>query len=152
MASTDWQFGRVGHNGDMERPVMRVSGPTLDAIDPIALAEFYERLLGWPIVRREGPRPGNPPTDGWAMLGAPGGEMKIEVQWEPHYRPPVWPSVDDEQLMMMHLDVGVADLERGVTWALAQGARLAEHQPQEHVRVMLDPEGHPFCLFPDDTL
>jgi len=39
-----------------------------------------------------------------------------------------------------------------VRWAQAQGARLAEHQPQEHVRVMLDPEGHPFCLFPDDTL
>ena len=136
----------------MERPVMRVSGPTLDAADPIALAEFYERLLGWSIVRREGPRSGNPPTDGWAMLRAPAGDLKLEVQWDPHYRPPVWPSVEGEQLMMVHLDVGVDDLDRGVTWALAQGARLAEHQPQHDVRVMLDPEGHPFCLFPDDTL
>jgi len=33
---------------------MRVSGLTFDAAAPIALAEFYERLLGWPIVRREG--------------------------------------------------------------------------------------------------
>ena len=40
----------------MDRPSMRVSGPTLDAADPIALAEFYERLLGWPIVRREAAR------------------------------------------------------------------------------------------------
>jgi len=54
--------------------------------------------------------------------------------------------------MMQHLDIGVGDLDAGVRWAQAQGARLAEHQPQEHVRVMLDPEGHPFCLFPDDTL
>ena len=106
---------------------MRVSGPTLDAADPIALAEFYERLLGWQIVRREGPNPGNPPTDGWAMLRSPSGDMKIEVQWDPLYRPPVWPSVDGEQLMMMHLDVGVADLVAGIRWAVEQGAVVADH-------------------------
>ena len=131
---------------------MRVSGPTLDAADPIALAEFYERLLGWPIVRREGPRSSDQATDGWAMLRAPGGDHKIEVKWEAHYRPPVWPAVEGQQLMMVHLDIGVSDLDAGVTWALAQGARLAEHQPQHDVRVMLDPEGHPFCLFVDGTL
>ena len=136
----------------MERPSMRVSGPTFDAADPIVLAEFYERLLGWPIVRRGGPRPGRPPSDGWALLRAPTGDMKIEVQWEPNYRPPVWPSVDGEQLMMIHLDVGVADLDVGVSWAVAQGARLAAEQPQDDVRVLLDPEGHPFCLFHDDSL
>jgi hypothetical protein len=38
----------------VERPEMRVSGPTFDAADPIALAEFYERLLGWPIRRAFG--------------------------------------------------------------------------------------------------
>lgn len=64
----------------MDRPAMRVSGPTLDAADPIALAEFYERLLGWSIVRREGPRSGQPSTDGWALLRSPAGDMKIEVQ------------------------------------------------------------------------
>ena len=51
--------------------------------------------------------------------------------------------------MMIHLDFGVDDLEAGVVWAIEIGARLADHQPQEHVRVMLDPEGHPFCLFAD---
>ena len=131
---------------------MRVSGITLDAAEPVALAGFYERLLGWPIVRREGPRPGKPASDGWAMLRSPAGDMKIEVQWEPHYRAPVWPSVDGEQLMMTHLDVGVADLEAGVIWATEQGATLADHQPQDDVRVMLDPEGHPFCLFTDESV
>lgn len=130
---------------------MRISGPTFDAADPIALAEFYERLLGWAIVRREGARPGQPKTDGWAMLRSPTGEQKIEVQWEPHHRPPVWPASANQQTMMMHLDIGVADLDAAVAWALAQGAMVAEHQPQPDVRVMLDPEGHPFCLFPDDT-
>ena len=37
---------------------MRFSGPTLDAADPVALAEFYERPPGWSIVRRDGPSPG----------------------------------------------------------------------------------------------
>jgi hypothetical protein len=142
----------VSKDDAVDRPVMSVSGPTLDASDPIALAEFYERLLGWPIVRREGPRQGNPSSDGWAMLRSPSGGQKIEVQWEPRYRPPVWPSTDGEQLMMMHLDIGVADLDSSAAWAIAQGASLAEHQPQPSVRVMLDPEGHPFCLFPDETL
>lgn len=138
--------------GRVEPPKMRVSGPTIDSDDPIALAEFYERLLGWPIVRREGPRPGFPPEDGWAMLGAPDHSLKLEIQYEPSYRPPVWPGVDGEQLMMMHLDIGVADLDAAAAWAMEQGARVAEHQPQPDVRVMLDPDGHPFCLFPDDTL
>ena len=31
---------------------------------------------------------------------------------------------------------------------LDAGATLAAHQPQKAVRVMLDPDGHPFCLFP----
>lgn len=136
----------------MDRPAIRVSGPTLDAADPIALVEFYERLLGGSIVRREGPRPGKPSTDGWAMLRSPAGDMKIEVQWDPHDRPPAWPSVAGEQLMMIHLDVGVENLAAGVQWAVDQGAVVAEHQPQVDVRVMLDPEGHPFCLFPDDSL
>jgi len=127
----------------MERPEMRVSGPTIDAAEPLALAEFYERLLGWPIVRREGPRDGMPSTDGWAMLRSPVGDMKIEVQWDRHYRPPVWPSADGDQLMMIHLDVGVADLEAGISWAVTQGATVAEHQPQDDVRVMLDPEAIP---------
>jgi catechol 2,3-dioxygenase-like lactoylglutathione lyase family enzyme len=136
----------------MERPQMRVSGPTLDAADPLALAGFYERLLGWPIVRQEGPGAGDPPTRGWAMLRSPFGDLKIEVQWEPNYRRPVWPSAPGEPLMMMHLDIGVADLEAGVAWARAQGAELADHQPQDDVRVLLDPAGHPFCLFADDRL
>jgi len=49
--------------------------------------------------------------------------------------------------MMMHLDIAVDDIEAGVAWALQAGATLAGYQPQEHVRVLLDPAGHPFCLF-----
>ena len=34
-----------------------------------------------------------------------------------------------------------------VAHAVAQGATLAGFQPQEDVRVCLDPAGHPFCLY-----
>jgi hypothetical protein len=49
--------------------------------------------------------------------------------------------------MMMHLEIQVDDLVAGVAHAVAAGATLAEHQPQDDVRVCLDPAGHPFCLF-----
>lgn len=129
---------------------MRLSGPTVDAADPLALAGFYARLLGWSVIAGEGPGTDQPDAPPWAMLRSPDGRLKIEVQWEPNYRPPVWPSQPGQQLMMIHLDIGVADLAAGVEWALSCGARVADEQPQAGVRVMLDPEGHPFCLFPDD--
>lgn len=131
------------------RPTIRPAGPVLDASRPRELAAFYAELLGWPIRRMEGPRPGNPPDDGWAILGPADRSTKIEVQWDPHYVPPVWPSEPGAPLMMIHLDFGVDDLEAAVAWAIRCGATEAEHQPQEDVRVMLDPEGHPFCLFED---
>lgn len=130
---------------------MRVSGPVLDAADAIALAEFYVRLLGWTMTEREGPRPGHPAADGWARIMSPSGHLKIEFQWDEHYTPPVWPTVDGAQQMMIHLDIAVEDLDVGVAWAVASGATIAEHQPQPGVRVMLDPAGHPFCLFPGDV-
>jgi hypothetical protein len=44
----------------------------------------------------------------------------------------------------------VADLDSAVDDAVALGAKLADDQPQENVRVLLDPAGHPFCLCRDD--
>jgi hypothetical protein len=92
------------------------------------------------------------PSDGWAKLRSPAGDLKLEFQWEEHYAPPRWPAAPGEQQMMIHLDIGVAELDEGVAWASEQGATVAEHQPQNGVRVMLDPAGHPFCLFADPTL
>ncbi len=136
----------------MQRPRMVVTGPVLDSDDPIGLAKFYERLLGWTMVASEGSRPGYPEEDGWAKLRSPDGQQKLEFQWEEHYRPPTWPGAADEPLMMMHLDIGVGDLEAGVAYAVEIGARVADYQPQDDVRVMLDPAGHPFCLFADPWL
>ena len=60
---------------------------------------------------------------------------------------PVWPAGPGDQQMMMHLEIKVDDLEASVAHAVAQGATLAGFQPQEDVRVCLDPAGHPFCLY-----
>jgi hypothetical protein len=47
---------------------------------------------------------------------------------------------------MMHFDFQVGDLDSAVSEAVDLGARPASAQPQENVRVLLDPAGHPFCL------
>ncbi|WP_371329945.1 VOC family protein [Brachybacterium sp. P6-10-X1] len=51
--------------------------------------------------------------------------------------------------MMLHLDIGARDVDAAVAAARDLGARPAGFQPQEDVRVMLDPAGHPFCLYED---
>lgn len=122
----------------MVKPRMQLSATVLDAPDARTLAAFYEQLLGW---NRSADEPE------WVMLRPPEGGTGLSFQSEPNFVPPVWPSVPGEQIMMMHLDIAVDDLDAGVEWALGAGARLADFQPQDDVRVMLDPVGHPFCLF-----
>ena len=109
----------------------------LEAPDAPSLARFYSQLLGRPIDKEE---------PSWATIGQ-AGESYIAFQTSPEYVPPVWPPEDGRQQMMMHLDVEVHDLEAAVADAIELGARLADHQPQDNVRVMLDPVGHPFCLY-----
>jgi catechol 2,3-dioxygenase-like lactoylglutathione lyase family enzyme len=128
---------------------MRVTSVTIGAPDPRELAHFYARLLGWPVTHEDGPRPGAQPEDGWAQLRPPPGEWgpTLNFEYEADYVAPVWPSAAGEQQIMEHLDIAVESLQEPVAWAVEQGARLAKFQPQEDVRVMLDPAGHPFCLF-----
>ena len=130
---------------------MRLSGPTLDAADVPELTRFYEELLGWEVTDREGPRPGDRPGDGWAMLRPPDRSTKIEIQFEEHFARPVWPTRTGVQGMQIHLDIWVDDVARGVEWATECGAAEAGTQPEgrdpSRLRVMLDPAGHPFCLW-----
>jgi Glyoxalase-like domain len=75
-----------------------------------------------------------------------GARMKLAatVLDAPDAREPAGPG--DPQ-MSMHLDIEVDDLDVTGAQAVAAGATLAEFQPQDDVRVFLDPAGHPFCLF-----
>jgi catechol 2,3-dioxygenase-like lactoylglutathione lyase family enzyme len=123
----------------MTRPKMEIVASVLGTSDPLALAQFYERLLGWTLVDVD-------PT--WVKLRPPTGETGLSFQLEDDYVPPVWPATPGQQQMTAHLDVAVDDLDAAVAWAVEAGASLADFQPREKVRVMLDPAGHPFCLFP----
>jgi hypothetical protein len=49
--------------------------------------------------------------------------------------------------MMAHLDLEVVELEPAVKEAVALGATVDAYQPQDDVRVLRDPAGHPFCLW-----
>jgi hypothetical protein len=65
-------------------------------------------------------------------------------------RAPGLPPVEGHQQQMLHLDIEVDDLAAAVADAVRMGARVAGFQPQEEVRVMLDPIGHPFCRYLGD--
>ncbi|MPY98190.1 MAG: VOC family protein [Actinophytocola sp.] len=117
---------------------MQLSATVLGAPDPRVLGAFYADLLAWTVVKNE-------PV--WVMIRPPSGGPGLSFQYEADYVRPVWPTVTGEQRMMSHLDIAVDDLDAGVAWACEHGATVADHQPQPHVRVMLDPAGHPFCLF-----
>ena len=114
---------------------------TLDCKSPLDLAKFYAALLRWDIPFYD---------DEFACVGAPGAKQGaypgITFQKNPDYQPPVWPAQPGAQQQMAHLDVAVNDLEKAVAHAIQCGATVADKQFSDGWRVMLDPEGHPFCL------
>jgi catechol 2,3-dioxygenase-like lactoylglutathione lyase family enzyme len=124
----------------MPELTFRVSSTVLGAPDPPRLGAFYRDLLGWEI-REEEPE--------WVVLKPAGGTTGLAFQLEAEHVPPTWPAGPGDQQMQVHLDIGVPDLEAGVARALELGATQSAYQPQDDVRVMLDPAGHPFCLFED---
>ena len=129
-----------------EQPTPRSSrsdfwGVVLEAPDALALAEFYSTLLGWEI--------GPSPDEQDATIAPPDGVAYIGFQTSADYVRPVWPATAGKQRITMHLDFEVTDLETAVAHAVELGAAEASHQPQPNVRVLLDPAGHPFCLYVD---
>lgn len=106
------------------------------------MARFYEALLGFEVRDLE-PR--------WAQLWDPQGGVHLNIQGDPAYEPPTWPEKPGNQAKMMHFEVQVDDLEAAVATAIEAGGTEAPWQPPdrnpERIRIMLDPAGHPLCLF-----
>ena len=119
-----------------------LSNTVLGTPDPPGLAEFYRTLLDWTYRDED-----HESDDTWVVIKPPAGGIGLSFQLEEHHVPPVWPGGPDDQQMQLHLDIGVEDLDAGVARAEQLGATQAAFQPQSDVRVMLDPAGHPFCLF-----
>jgi len=117
-------------------------GTILGTPDPVGLGRFYQGLLGGELDD------GDPTFV--TLLVRPTDTTSLAFQLEADHVPPIWPTPGPaEQQMQVHLDVGVRGVGEAVADAEALGARLADVQPQDDVRVMLDPAGHPFCLYLD---
>jgi catechol-2,3-dioxygenase len=118
-------------------------GVVLDTDDVDTLTRFYSELRGWPIWKQD---------EEGSALDVGEGVAYLSIQRYPDYVRPVWPAGPGDQQMMLHLDFEVTDLAAETARAVELGAELPAHQPQDNVRVLLDPAGHPFCLYLDSDV
>jgi len=113
-----------------------IIGFAYDCRDADRLADFYVQLTGW-----EKTLSGN----GWAGIKTPHGVI-LAFQTVEEYISPVWPWKPGSQQQMAHIDFQVDNLSEAVAEAESIGATKAAIQYYDMSTVMLDPEGHPFCL------
>jgi len=127
----------------MATSVNRWVGVAIDCPDAGPVARFYEALLGFEV--------GDFSPPGWAQLWDPAGGVHLNIQGDPNYVAPTWPEQPGEQAKMLHFEVEVDDLEAALATALAAGGTEAPWQPPDRdprrIRIVLDPAGHPLCLF-----
>jgi predicted enzyme related to lactoylglutathione lyase len=113
----------------------------IDCLSPRALARFYGEFLSWSVVFED---------DDYTVIAAPGVEHgaypALTFQKNVDYTPPVWPEAPNAQQQMEHIDFAVNAPELAKTRAVSLGAKIADKQFSEEWTVMIDPEGHPFCL------
>ena len=110
----------------------------LDCKDPMALSDFYVKLLGW----KKGYV-----TNDFVIIGSEKCNVNIGFQKNELYIAPIWPEEVGKQQQMLHLDFSMekATLQEWINYAIELGARKADTQYGDWV-VMLDLEGHPFCF------
>lgn len=138
-----------------QMPSISVRTVNLDCDDAHEMARFYGGLLGWDPTAVE---------PDWVLMRNPQGGTGLSFQQTDGYVRPTWPEEPGRQQKMIHLDVqvtpregdghsvdseeaGQAALERAVELARSVGGTLAEPQPRPDLRIILDPAGHPLCLF-----
>jgi hypothetical protein len=108
---------------------------TLDCAEVTPVADFWKAALGYEQLAGDG--------DSYAMLGNGSGPAlgfgKVEG-----YQPPGWPNEGGSK--QFHLDLAADDVDAETERLVSLGATLADPQPGETWRVLLDPAGHPFCV------
>ncbi|MDQ4051722.1 MAG: VOC family protein [Actinomycetota bacterium] len=115
----------------MTEPVLKMI--TLDCADARKSGEFWAALLGWELVHAE---------DAYAMVTGPATTLGFGTV--PDYEPPAWPN--ERGSKQFHFDLACDDIATTEQRARDLGATLAEPQPGDTWRVLVDPGGHPFCL------
>ena len=122
---------------------MRIQHVGLVVSDLDRSRRFYSGALGLEEVAR----PPNFAFDGaWFRFGGTELHLLSEAHATGGAGQPD-PGAGAERGMTHHLAFEVDDLDAAVALAVEAGATVAEFQPQDGVRVCLDPAGHPFCLF-----
>jgi catechol 2,3-dioxygenase-like lactoylglutathione lyase family enzyme len=136
-------------------PSIIVRTVNLDCADAQEMARFYGGLLGWEPTAVE---------PDWVLMRDPRGGTGLSFQRTEDYERPTWPEEPGRQQKMLHLELlvtpaglddegeyaeeqGQAALQEAVKLALSVGGTLAEPQFRTDLRVVLDPAGHPLCLF-----
>ncbi|MGV0806057.1 VOC family protein [Mycolicibacterium setense] len=113
----------------------RWSGVTIDCADPLRMSTFWAALLSIPASSEHGDDPN------WATVGSRSGPFpRLTFQRVPEPK---------TTKVRIHLDVQVDDIAEGLVQVEALGGRWAgtrNDYDEGVVVVMLDPEGHEFCL------
>ncbi len=110
----------------------RLSGITVDCVDPRLLADFWSALLDREVTV---------PLPGWLRIGRRGGSEPV-INFQPVPEP-------KHDKVRIHLDLVVEDIDEGVAAVigLGGGSTGERHDYDEGVvLVMADPEGNEFCL------
>lgn len=141
----------------MSSPPSILRTVNLDCVDPEAMARFYGGLLGWEPTAVE---------PDWVLMRDPRGGTGLSFQQTEGYEHPTWPEEPGRQQKMIHLEFpitpqgadghveyseaeGQSALDEAVKIGLSLGGTLAAQQSRSDLQVMLDPAGHPLCLFLD---
>lgn len=110
----------------------------IDTSDAARLAQFYADLTGGEVT-------GVYPEYGYAAASVLGATLNFQTVAD--YARPQWPGQEHPQ--QFHVDFRVTDLAEATDHAIALGATVAGEQPGGGGwQVMIDPDGHPFCLCP----
>jgi catechol 2,3-dioxygenase-like lactoylglutathione lyase family enzyme len=108
---------------------------TLDCSDVKKMSDFYSQALDFKVIWSD---------DNVAYLqGAD--TIRLGLQRVDGYTAPSWPTQQVPQ--QSHLDLSVQDVAVAEAEMVKLGATVATEQPgADRWRVLLDPDGHPFCL------
>lgn len=110
---------------------------SIDCANPGRTRDFYAALTDWEKCE----------AYGCPALVSNSGLLILFMGCDFEYVPPVWPEEHGKQQKQMHFNFGVDDMTAAVEESIRLGAIKATMQYDEaRYVVMLDPEGHPFCL------
>ena len=130
---------------------MRITGPVLDAPNVAELTHFYERLLGWNVEDIAGPWPGHPrETDGHGSSGGQQHEDRDPVRGALCPPRPGLPRPGPKECRSISTFGWKTVRRRRVGDRVRRDrSRAPAGLPADRnrLRVMLDPAGHPFCLW-----